>query len=167
MLKGIKVKSLKRLPDERGFFTEIMRTDWTDLFQDEIVTQANLSITYPTVIRAWHRHLKGQTDYFVALRGAIKICAYDEETQGLNEIVSTGKELQIVRMPGHYWHGFKTIGTKPAMLLYFTTRLYDYTDSDEERRPWNDQKLVPKSVNGKKNDPRAGKPWDWDYPPHK
>jgi dTDP-4-dehydrorhamnose 3,5-epimerase len=144
-----------------------MRKDWTDIFAEDKLIQANLSLTYPTVIRAWHRHLTGQTDYFIALKGAIKICAYDEETEELTEIVSTGNDTQIVRMPGHYWHGFKAIGNEPAMLLYFTTKLYDSTNPDEERRPWNDPTIIPKSVNGKKGDPRVGKPWDWNFPPHR
>ena len=166
MLTGIVVKPLKSIPDERGFFTEVMRKDWKGLFQDDTVAQSNMSISYPGVIRAWHRHLRGQTDYFLALKGAIKICAYDEKTQELDEIVSTGKSLQIVRMPGNYWHGFKVVGNKPAMLLYFTTKLYDHADPDEERRPWDDQALIPKSVNGKKDDPRVGKPWNWNRAPH-
>ena len=58
MLKGIRVKPINRLPDERGFFTEVMRKDWKDLFGEDTVAQANLSSTYPGVIRAWHRHLK-------------------------------------------------------------------------------------------------------------
>jgi dTDP-4-dehydrorhamnose 3,5-epimerase len=166
MLKDIIIKPLKRFPDERGFFSEVMRTDWKDLFQEDTIAQANVSISYPTIIRAWHRHMRGQIDYFLALKGTIKICAYDEKTQELNEIVSTGKDPQIVRMPGKYWHGFKVVGNKPAMLLYFTTKLYEHTNPDEERRPWDDQTLVPKSINGKKNDPRAGKPWNWNRPPH-
>ena len=145
MLPGITIKPIKRFSDERGSFAEIMRKDWKDLFGDDNVAQANLSITYPDIIRAWHRHLKGQTDYFVALKGAIKICAFDEKTEELNEIVSTGQDLQIVRVPGHYWHGFKALGDEPAMLLYFTTKLYDYANPDEERRPWNDPKLIPES----------------------
>lgn len=144
-----------------------MREDWKDLFGDDKVCQANVSVTYPAVIRAWHKHVKGQTDYFVALKGAIKICAYDEKTAELNEIVSTGTDLQVVRMPGHYWHGFKAIGNEPAMLLYFTTKLYDSANPDEERKPWNDTAIVPTSVNGDKNDPRVGKPWDWKFPPHR
>ena len=166
MLPGIRVKSLERFPDERGFFTEVMRKDWKDLFQDDTVAQANVSISYPSIIRAWHRHLRGQTDYFLCLRGALKICAYDEKTQELNEIVSTNKDLQIVRMPGNYWHGFKVVGNEQAMLLYFTTRLYDHSDPDEDRRPWDDQTIVPKIINGKTNDPRVGKPWDWNRPPY-
>jgi dTDP-4-dehydrorhamnose 3,5-epimerase len=70
-------------------------------------------------------------------------------------------------MPGHYWHGFKALGNESAMLLYFTTNLYDYADADEERRSWNDSTFIPKSINGKSDDPRVGKPWNWNNPPHK
>jgi len=167
MLKGITIKPLKRFSDERGFFTEVMRKDWKDLFGEDKIAQANLSVTYPGVIRAWHRHLHGQIDYFIALKGAMKICAYDEETGELNEIVSTSVDLQVVRMPGHYWHGFKVVGNESAMLLYFTTNLYDSENPDEERRAWDDLTLIPKSINAKIDDPRVGKPWDWNNPPHK
>jgi dTDP-4-dehydrorhamnose 3,5-epimerase len=166
-LNGIRIKPINRLPDERGFFTEVMRKDWKELFAEDTVAQANLSFTYPNIIRAWHRHLKGQTDYFLALKGVIKICAFDEKTEEVNEVISSGLDLQIVRIPGHYWHGFKALGNEPAMLLYFTTSLYDPANPDEERRPWNDPTIVPKSVNGKKNDSRVDKPWDWNIPPHK
>jgi dTDP-4-dehydrorhamnose 3,5-epimerase len=167
MLKGIIIKPIKRLSDERGFFAEIMRKDWKDLFGNDTIAQANLSHTFPGIIRAWHKHVKGQTDYFIALQGTIKICAYEEVTEELTEIVSSGQNLQAVRMPGHYWHGFKNVGNEPAMLLYFTTNLYDYNNPDEQRRPWNDPTLIPKTINGKKHDPRTGKPWDWNHPPHK
>jgi dTDP-4-dehydrorhamnose 3,5-epimerase len=167
MLTGIIIKPIKRSSDERGFFTEIMRTDWKDLFGNDSVTQANLSQSFPGIIRAWHKHVKGQTDYFIALKGTIKICAFDEKTEELNEIISSGQNLQAVRVPGHYWHGFKAVGNEPAMLLYFTTKLYNYDSPDEKRRPWNDPTLIPKSINGNKDDPRIGKPWDWNYPPNK
>jgi len=167
MLPGIVVKSIRRFADERGFFSEIMRVDWKDLLGEDRIVQANFSITYPGVVRAWHRHRRGQTDYFVVLRGAAKICAYDDETSELVEIISTGMNLQVVRIPGHYWHGFKAVGIEPVWLVYFVTRLYDYENPDEERRPWNDPTIVPKSINGRTDDPRVGKPWNWDYPPHK
>jgi dTDP-4-dehydrorhamnose 3,5-epimerase len=167
MLDGIKVKPIKRLSDERGFFSEVMRTDWKDLFEEDTIVQVNHSFTYPDIIRAWHCHLRGQVDYFLALKGTIKICAFDHKTSELNEVVSNGTDLQIVRMPGHYWHGFKAVGNKPVMLIYFTNQLYDPADPDEERRPWNDPTLIPKIINGKKNDIRVGKPWDWNSPPHK
>jgi dTDP-4-dehydrorhamnose 3,5-epimerase len=167
MLQGIRIRPIKRISDERGFFTEVMRKDWKELFAEDTVAQANFSFTYPDVIRAWHRHVKGQVDYFLALRGLIKICAFDDKTSEVNEIISSGLDLQVVRMPGHYWHGFKALGNEPAMLLYFTTNLYDAANPDEERRLWNDPALIPKIVNGKKEDVRVGKPWDWNNLPHK
>jgi dTDP-4-dehydrorhamnose 3,5-epimerase len=166
-LKGIIIKPLKRFNDERGSFTELMRQDWKDILNEDRLVQANFSISYPGIIRAWHRHLKGQTDYFIVLKGALKICAYNEETKELDEIISTGQDLQIVKIPGHYWHGFKVISNEKAWLLYFTTKLYNYKNPDEQRKPWNDKTIIPKFINGKKDDPRTGKPWDWHAIPYK
>jgi dTDP-4-dehydrorhamnose 3,5-epimerase len=167
MLPGLRVKPLNRMPDERGSFTEIFRKDWKDIVEDDVILQANHSVTYPGVIRAWHRHMRGQVDYFLAVKGAIKIGVYDDKTGELDEIVSSGQNLQLVRVPGYFWHGFKAVGDEPAFLIYFTTNLYDRGNPDEERRSWSDPTLIPKSINGKKEDSRVGKPWDWNYPPHK
>jgi dTDP-4-dehydrorhamnose 3,5-epimerase len=165
MIKGVHVKTLKKRPDERGFFTEIIRKDWKDLLQENGLAQANLSISYPGVIRAWHR--RGQIDYFIVLKGAIKICVFEDETGELTEIISTGDLPQIVRVPGKYWHGFKVVGDQPAWLLYFVNKLYDYDNPDEERRGWDDATIIPRSINGKTENPRVGIPWDWSHPPHK
>jgi dTDP-4-dehydrorhamnose 3,5-epimerase len=167
MLPGLVVKPLKRLPDERGSFTEIFRMDWKDLLGNDVAVQANLSTTYPGHIRAWHRHLRGQVDYFLVGKGAIKIGVFDDKTGELDEIISAGQNLQLVRVPGNFWHGFKAIGDEQTILIYFTTNLYDPTDPDEERRSWNDPALIPKKINGEEDDVRVGKPWDWNYPPHK
>ena len=166
MLPGIIIKPLKRLYDERGSFAEVMRRDWPDVFTEEIV-QANMSISFPGIVRAWHKHERGQVDCFLVVKGALKICAYDDESAELAEIVSTGESPQIVKIPGHYWHGFGVVGNEPATLVYFVNRLYDYKEPDEVRRPWDDRTIIPKSINGKKGDSRCGRQWDWFCPPHK
>ena len=166
MLPGIVIKRLNRLYDERGSFVEVMRRDWPDIFPGRSV-QANMSISYPGIVRAWHKHERGQVDCFLVARGALKICAWDDETQELDEIVSSGDAPQVVRVPGHYWHGFSVVGDEPAMLVYFVNRVYDYKSPDEVRRPWDDPAIVPTSVNGKTGDTRGGRPWDWFWPPHK
>lgn len=158
MLDGIKIYELKRNIDERGSFGEVFRTDWKDLLQEDEIVQANLSISYPGMIRAWHRHHRGQVDYFVVLEGAVKICAYDDVKGETNEIISSEEKLQVVRIPGHYWHGFKNIGDKKATVMYFVNRLYDYKNPDEERRPWNDPNVIDK---------KDGLAFDWNRPPHK
>ncbi len=163
----MKVHPLRSIWDERGSFTTLLRADWKDVLDQDQIAQTNFSASYPDMIRAWHRHARGQVDYFVVLKGSLKICAYDSGTQELDEVVSAGENLQIVRIPGHYWHGFRVLGTKRAFLIYFTTSLYDDRKPDEERRPWNDPTIVPKLLNGKADDPRVGRPWDWQAVPYR
>lgn len=172
-LSGVKSYDLNILPDERGFFAEAFRFDWKELIGDDQIVQANMSFSYPGMIRAWHRHVQGQIDYFLVVQGALKICAYDDrqespDTRGkLIEIIATSRKPQIVRIPGFYWHGFKNVNNEPSLLIYFVNRLYDHKNPDEIRRPWNDPEIVPSEINGNKNDPRNGISWDWLYPPHK
>jgi dTDP-4-dehydrorhamnose 3,5-epimerase len=166
-LKGVKTNEINILPDERGFFAEALRQDWKEMFEEEWITQVNVSSSYPNIVRAWHKHVRGQVDYFLVLKGAMKICAYEEETGKLAEVIASGEKPTIVRIPGKYLHGTKTISNEPSLTVYFVTRLYDYKNPDEIRRHWNDQKIVPTEINGKKDDPRVGKPWDWFSSPHK
>jgi dTDP-4-dehydrorhamnose 3,5-epimerase len=162
-LEGVKVIDIKKMPDERGFFAEAARIDWADMFGTEWISQANLSQSYPNMIRAWHRHARGQVDYFMVLEGAMKIVAYDgnekSNTHGkLVEVVASAERLQIVRIPGHYWHGTKTVSNIPSLTMYFVNNLYDYKAPDEERRPWNDPFVI---------DPKTRQGYDWNKAPHK
>ena len=95
--------------------------------------------------------------------GAIKLCAFDDATAELNEIILTSDVLQSVRIPGQYWHGFKVLGEQRAYLVYFVNKLYNYAAPDEERRPWNDPTVCPALINGSAQDQRCGQPWDWQY----
>ncbi|MEM3081551.1 MAG: dTDP-4-dehydrorhamnose 3,5-epimerase family protein [Nitrososphaerota archaeon] len=166
-LQGVRIYDIKVLPDERGFFAEGLRSDWKDFLGDEWIVQVNLSYSYPNIVRAWHKHERGQVDYFLVVKGAIKICAYEEETHRLVEIVASSEKTSVVRVPGYYWHGTKTVSSEPSLTVYFVTRLYDYSNPDELRRPWNDPNIIPLEINGRRDDPRVGKPWDWFHPPHK
>lgn len=161
-LEGMLIYDIEKLPDERGYFAEIIRADWKELVNEEIV-QANLSLSYPGMVRAWHRHTRGQVDFFVVLQGSMKILAYDDregfKTKGrLVEVTASEERLQVVRLPGHFWHGTKTLGTKPSLTLYLHNRLYDYNNPDEERRAWNDPSII---------DPRTGQAFDWLKVPFK
>ncbi|MEM4383788.1 MAG: dTDP-4-dehydrorhamnose 3,5-epimerase family protein [Candidatus Caldarchaeum sp.] len=166
-LQGVRIYDIRVLPDERGFFAEGLRSDWKDFLGDEWIVQVNLSYSYPNIVRAWHKHEKGQVDYFLVVKGAMKICAYEEETRRLVEMVASSEKPSVVRVPGCYWHGTKTVSSEPSLTVYFVTRLYDYSNPDELRRPWNDPNIIPLEINGRRDDPRVSKPWDWFYPPHK
>ena len=117
-------------------------------------------------VRAWHRHLIGQVDCFV-VGESMKIYAFDDGGRSLVEVVASADRPQVVRIPGHRGHGTKTICHKPSLTVYFVTGLYDYKSPDEERRAWNDPTIVSASINGRADDPRAGKSWEWLFPAHK
>ncbi|MCI4363341.1 MAG: dTDP-4-dehydrorhamnose 3,5-epimerase family protein [Thermoplasmata archaeon] len=162
-LPGVRSFDIKKLPDERGFFAEAMRSDWAELLEGDAIVQTNLSMSYPGMIRAWHRHRRGQVDYFVVVKGAMKICAYDDDPNsptkgGLDEVIASAERLQAVRIPGKYWHGTKTVSSEPSLTVYMVNRMYDVKNPDEDRRPWDDPAVI---------DPRLKAPFDWNRPPHK
>lgn len=144
-IEGIEVKELKKNVDERGFLCELLRKDW-GIFDEFAMVYT--SVTYPGVARAWHCHPKTkQKDLFCVLSGMAKIVVYDQRedspTKGLiNEFVLGEDNMVLLKIPGECWHGFKALGTKPAVLLNFPTKLYNYEKPDEERLP-PDTKKIP------------------------
>jgi len=157
-LEGVRVHNLKKYSDERGFFTEVLRQDWKDFLSVDQIVQAGLSMSHTGIIRAWHRHTQGQVDYFLVIQGTAKIVVYDDQARSPThgkfvELIVSDEQLQLVRVPGHYWHGTKSIGPTPSLTLYFFTRLYDYDNPDEDRRPWDDVSII---------DPGTGSPYDWN-----
>jgi dTDP-4-dehydrorhamnose 3,5-epimerase len=105
--------------------------------------------------------VRGQVDYFLVLEGSMKICAYDEPNKRMYEIISSDEQLQVVRIPGFYWHGTKVVSSTPAKLLYFVNRMYDSEKPDEERIPW-DEPFIPSYINDGFHDRRCCKVWDWN-----
>lgn len=154
---------LKKFVDERGFFAEVGREDWKDFFGDKWAKQVNLTYSYPGMIRGWHHHSRGQIDNFVCLKGSLKVVVFDSregsKTKGeLNEFVLSSEKLQILRVPGNCWHATRAVGDTPALSIYLVSNMYDYKKPDEQKRVWNSNKII---------DPKTGKPYDWDKPPHK
>lgn len=150
MIDGVELVTLKKNVDDRGFFTELMRADWTEILGEDSIKQAGLSMNYLGVVRAWHQHLRGQIDYFIVIQGVYKVCAYDEVSDELDEFIISADKLQVIRIPGIFWHGYKCLSEEPSMILSFITNLYDYESPDEGRRPYD-------SV----IDPKTGKKYVW------
>lgn len=137
-IDGVELKNLQVNVDERGHLVEIFREDW-DLY-DPVPAMSYFSVSYPGVVRAWHRHNRGQIDHFVCPSGRIKVGVYDDRegssTQGeVDEFVIGEDNQRAVRIPGDCWHGFKVVGNERATLVNFPTNLYDYEDPDEQRLP--------------------------------
>jgi dTDP-4-dehydrorhamnose 3,5-epimerase len=122
LIEGVEINKLEKHADERGILCEILRKDWS-IFKE--FAMAYFPVTYPEVVRAWHRHPRAkQMDYFCVLQGMAKIVAYDQRenslTRGLiNEFCIGEDNMVLLQIPGECWHGFKAIGTKPVVLIDF------------------------------------------------
>lgn len=152
VIEGVETRELQVNADERGHLVELFRCDW-DLYEPR-PEMSYYSLTYPGIVRAWHRHTRGQVDYFVCPTGRIKVGIYDERdgspTQDeLNTFVIGEHDQRVIRIPGDCWHGFKTLGTEPALLINYPSERYNYDDPDEERLPPHTDKI----------------PLDWDESP--
>jgi len=108
--------------------------------------QINISIVYPNVIKAWHRHQK-QTDFWLCATGNMKVGIHREQdnTSWLGYIGEKRPGIMIIPPP--LWHGLATVSQEQAVLIYYVTHAYDHENPDEERRafdsvpefPWNVQ----------------------------
>ena len=142
-MDGVTVRTLKKNADERGFLMEMLRSDWEGF---EGFGQSYVSMNYPGVIRAWHYHQK-QTDYFVCIAGMIKVPLFDgrkgSKTHGqVAEFVMGEDNPLLLKIPPGVYHGYKTLGTKPSLLVNFPSHLYDPAALDEFREPW-DSPAIP------------------------
>ncbi len=73
MIDGVKVSSLKPLPDERGRLMEMFKSIEPDF---EKFGQVYLTTAYPGAVKAWHYHKK-QTDNFICVQGMMKVVLHD------------------------------------------------------------------------------------------
>ena len=136
MIEGVAVRRLVPHRDERGSLTEILRADWPEFHR---FGQAIITLNLPGVVRAWHWHTR-QTDTIVVVSGKVTIGTYDARkgspTEGRVEAhrVESDEPCAIFVPPG-VWHGYKTTGDSPALIVNFPDQLYDPAKPDEGRAP--------------------------------
>ncbi len=150
MIEGVQIKTLRVIPDERGWLMEILRCD-DSLF--EKFGQVYLTAGYPGVVKAWHCH-RNQTDNFACIKGMVKVALYDGRTESptykeINEFFIGEKNPVLIKIPPLVYHGFKAIGNEPAFFLNMPTEVYNYEKPDEMRLPPDTEEI----------------PYDWGLAP--
>lgn len=142
MIEGVETKKLVRHVDDRGFFMEILRDD------DRLLGkfgQASMSLTYPGVIKAFHYHKKQDDIWFFPV-GNVQVVLYDlredSNTSGETDVYYLGESNPLLLViPKGVAHGYRVLGNKEAIIIYFTTHSYNNEDPDEYRIPWNDPRI--------------------------
>jgi dTDP-4-dehydrorhamnose 3,5-epimerase len=141
LIAGVRIKPLSIWPDDRGYFFEVQRIG-SGLAAEfpPATTQVSAALNYPGTVKAFHYHLR-QNDCWTPVVGMLQVALVDlragSETFGARNTIYVGvlRPWQILIPPG-IAHGYKVIGTEPALLVYLTDRFYD--PADEGRIPFND-----------------------------
>lgn len=138
MIPGVEIKPLVRHADDRGYLAELLRSD-EKIFSG--FGQANVTLTYPGIVKAWHYH-RLQDDLWACVSGMIRVGLYDlregSETFGQTAELYLGDySPQLVKIPIGVAHGYTVLGSAPAILIYFVTKPYDREQPDEYRIPWD------------------------------
>ena len=134
LIKGICVKPLHVIPDDRGRLFEMLRRD------DPIFLkfgQVYCTTVHCGIVKGWHYH-KTQVDNFVCVSGMIKLVAYDgrpkSPTKGLvNEFFIGTHNPSLVQIPPGVLHGFKGLTAPEAIVINISTEPYHHDRPDEYR----------------------------------
>lgn len=134
LITGVRVKSLRVIPDERGRLFEMLRRD-EPLFTT--FGQAYCTTVNAGVVKGWHYHKK-QVDNFVCVSGMIKLVAYDarprSSTKGqVNEFFLGIHHPLLVQIPPGVYHGFKGLSHPEAIVINLPTEPYHHGRPDEFR----------------------------------
>jgi dTDP-4-dehydrorhamnose 3,5-epimerase len=136
VIPGLLRLPLRRLDDERGWFSELARASALP----KPVRQANLAHSRQGVIRALHYHERGQDDLFVCLQGMVRVVVLDRETgEVFSEDIGEDNPVAIY-VPGVHAHGYEAL--TDCLFCYLVTEEYDPADPDEHGIAWNDPRVA-------------------------
>jgi dTDP-4-dehydrorhamnose 3,5-epimerase len=135
MIEGLLRIPLRRIADERGWFSELRR----ESALPRPTRQTNISFSRAHVIRGLHYHLRGQDDLFACLQGTARVVVLDRNT-GDTFSEDIGDENPVaLYIPGRHAHGFEAL--TDLLFCYHVTEEYDPDDPDEHALPWDDPRV--------------------------
>ena len=125
LIKGIVIKQISSFSDDRGWLSEIFRSD-EDNFSPEM---SYVSFTKNGVVRGPHEHIK-QTDFFVFIGpGDFELFLWDNrkgsKTFGAFEKIVVGESNKVsVLVPPGIVHGYKSITLSGSFSINLPDKLF-------------------------------------------
>ncbi len=125
MIDGVIVKSLSRIPDDRGTIFK-MQESCDPEFKG--FGEIYFSTIYPGVVKGWHLHENATLNYAV-VKGMIKLVLFDNregsKTKGeFMELYIGEKNYCLVQIPLKVWNGFKCVGNEEAIVADLITVIH-------------------------------------------
>jgi dTDP-4-dehydrorhamnose 3,5-epimerase len=139
MIRGVRKIPLARHADDRGYLTEVLRSDDPHFVR---FGQVYVTMRRKGLITAWHAH-RLQTDAFYVAKGTCKVGLYDDREDSPTRerymqviLGEEGEETLLVIPPG-VWHGHMPL-SETAHLINVVSETYNPEAPDELRRPVDD-----------------------------
>jgi dTDP-4-dehydrorhamnose 3,5-epimerase len=134
MIDGVILTPLRQIFDERGKVMHMLRQD-SAVFSG--FGEIYFSCTHPGVVKAWHLH-KEMTLNYAVIYGEIKFVLFDDRTDSpthgeIQEFFISPENYLLVNVPPLIWNGFKSVGTKTAIVANCSKLPHD--PEELERRP--------------------------------
>jgi dTDP-4-dehydrorhamnose 3,5-epimerase len=136
-IDGVVAKEIRAVPASNGCLTEIWRHEWPG--HDVTMNQVFMRTLEPGTVSGWHAHTR-TTDRFFCAAGSVRLSLFDgrraSPTVGkvwhrlLNE-----KRPVLIAVPAGVWHGVKSVGSIPALILNLVDHAYSYDSPDHWRLP--------------------------------
>jgi dTDP-4-dehydrorhamnose 3,5-epimerase len=145
-IDGVKIVTLRKFVDERGWFCELRRESWyEELSGGRGSMQTNMSLSKAGVIRGLHWHKRGQDDLFFCPVGHARVVLFDRREDSPTAGVAWSLDINednclAVYIPGQVAHGFEAL--TDLVFCYHVTEEYDPADPDEQNLAWNDPRVV-------------------------
>ncbi len=152
----VMVKTLRILPDQRGYFTEQLRRGDVDdagrpFIPEQPFAQMSRSLALarggnpPELIKAFHWHRR-QWDYWDFVQGSVRVVLVDlregSPTEGRVQVLICGTHApKVIAIPPLVAHGYQVLGLTDAILCYYVTEPYDAASPDEGRISWRDPRI--------------------------
>jgi len=126
MIRDVQILPLKRISDERGTVSHMLRRD--DPHFKEF-GEIYFSSAYPGVVKAWHLHERMTLNYACVV-GNVKLVLYDERpgspTKGQLQVVYLGdRNYLLVTIPPGVWNGYMNVDAREAVVANCATIPHD------------------------------------------
>lgn len=114
-------KKLEKYIDNRGFFSEIIKTNSG--------CQFSISTTYPGITRGNHFHTR-KIERFIIIQGKALIEIRRVDSNKKVSYYLEGTDLKFIDIPIWYTHKITNVGNEPLITLFWINEPYNQEDSD-------------------------------------
>jgi UDP-2-acetamido-2,6-beta-L-arabino-hexul-4-ose reductase len=126
-MKDIRIESLEKRADERGWLIEVLGQD--TLRPDPGFGQMHVSVAHPGKVRGNHYHTR-KLEWFCVPSGVGLLRLQDLSSGEVRDVRMGEHELKTVQITPGVIHAIKNIGEKDMVLIVYSNEKFNPADPD-------------------------------------